>query len=188
MGTKTLGLSFGHGGTDAGLVHNGVKERDELIEIGKTMRLWCAQLGIPDAFGGVKFVDDQLALPGEIKAFTGWQFNAGDRDLAVNIHLDSAARGALAIYDTTPYTKVFAQRWLDMWCRATGIAHRGIYDSKHWARTARGWPDMGFSAGPFPGVILELGSMPSDYDMDVVRDEYWRAFAVQSMIDIWRTL
>ena len=190
MGTSTLFIAAGHGGRDAGNTATGQVERDELLAFAGGIRRWCRAMRIVHGLGGVVFLDDGLDLAGEVAAMRAWKASARDGDLAVDLHLDYRANdtrgGALVLYDETAYTRGWAETWLERWCTATGIRSNGVHRSTDAARGWRGWPDFGFTAPAWPGVIVELGCLNSPADLAIVRNPFWQAFAAQLLVDTWK--
>jgi N-acetylmuramoyl-L-alanine amidase len=190
VGKATLFIAAGHGGNDRGNTATGHVERDELIAFTGGMRRWYDALGVRQGLGGVVFLDDKLDLGGEVAAMKPWRASERDGDLAVNIYLDYRARdtrgGALVLYDETTSARTWAEAWLRRWCAATGIRSNGVHRSTDAARAWRGWPDYGWTAPAWPGVIVELGCLNSPADLAVVRNPFWHAFAAQMVLDVWR--
>ncbi len=192
MGAKTLFLSAGHGGADAGNTAAGPVERDELIGIAGGMRRMAALLGYRAGLGGVVFLDDGLDLQGQLAALRGWKPSAADGDLGVDLHLDyhrnRPSGGALVIYDEQERSKRIADVLLQRWCKATGIQSNGIHRSTEFAQRNRGFPDFGFCAPAWPGIIFELGSLNNARDMSVVRDPFCQALALHLIVEAWREI
>lgn len=188
MGQPTLLIAAGHGVDDPGNTTTGHIERDELIHITAGMRRWFElnQYRLQQV-GGVVFIDNQLALAGEVHAIRAWRPRAADGDVAINIHLDyrRGGSGALAICNQFALAQRLSHDFLEAWCKATGIKNNGVHDSRTWARTQRGWNDMGFCAVDWPAIILELGCLNSDSDMTLVLDAQIQALAAQLLGTKW---
>lgn len=185
MSSPTLFLAAGHGGADKGNTSTEFVERDELITIVNQMARWydlCLEL--PRAPGGVVIIDHALELAGTIKAIEAWRPDAGD--LAIDIHLDfkKGSSGALILVDEQPTAKAFAEAFLPDWSRATGIRNGGVWDSKRAAQQWRGWPDYGFCARKWPGIILEIGCLNSGSDMQCVKDQFNQTMLAHL---VWKT-
>lgn len=198
MGKSTLFFAAGHQGgnapdRDRGNVSvAGVIEADELVAIVGTMRRWVSGLGIAQGLGGVVFLDDALALQGQIEVLNEWKPTAADHDMCIDWHLDykpnTPAGGALVIYDDAPLSQRFAEVWLQRWCKATGIVSNGCHLSTVAAPAWRNWPDFGFCRPAWPGIIVEMGCLSTPRDLAIVRDPFYRALAAQLAIDVWREL
>lgn len=191
MGQQTLFIAAGHGGADRGNTAAGVIERDELLQVAGGMRRWAGLLGERlNALGGVVFLPDQLDLIGEITAIgQQWKASSADGDLAIDVHLDfrPGSSGALILYDEAPQSKQFAERFLPRWCQATGIRNNGVFRSNAVAQAWRGWDDFGFCRPTgWAGVIIELGCLNAALDLEVVRDPYYQAVAMQLIRECWR--
>jgi N-acetylmuramoyl-L-alanine amidase len=190
MGKSTIVYASGHGGHDKGNTTTGIIERDELISITAGMRRWFELNNHPiQQAGGVVFIDNGLELAGELTAIRDWKLNAADDDLAINGHLDyrRGGSGALVICNQLPLAQQVARQFLARWCEETGIRNNGVHDSKRWARTQRGWNNMGFCAVNYPAIIVEFGCLNSEFDMQRVRDGVNQALAAQLFWETWRS-
>ena len=190
MGEATLFVAAGHGGTDRGNTSAGPIEAGELRRIVGGMRRWSQLAQMRAGLGGLVFLDDGLDLQGELRVLAGGKLTAADGDLAADIHLDYRAAdpggGALVLYDEAPYARTIAELFLERWCTATGIKSNGGHRSTAAAGAWRGWRDFGFTAAPWPGLIVELGSLNCERDMVVVRDPLYQALALTLLHDAWR--
>lgn len=188
MGKPTLFLAAGHGGADPGNTASGLCERDELIAFTATLRDWYRAMSVPVELGGAIFLDDALALEGELAVLNKWNLKAVDNDLAVDLHLDykPGASGALILFDESEIGKQVGGHFLLRWCQATGIHNNGIFRSSEVAGPWRGWDDFGFCRPRWPGIIIELGCINSASDMQVIRHPMYRALAGQFLWEAWR--
>ncbi len=187
MSAATLFIAAGHGGTDPGNTSTEFIERDEVITVVDIMERWYRATAEPvkiNEVGGIIFIDHRHALPGEIQAIEAWKPDAGD--LGINVHLDFKKNnsGALILTDDAPLSKAFSELFLPQWCAMTHIKNNGVWDSKQAAKAWRGWPDYGFCARTWPGIILELGCLSSPADMKCVRDRLNQCLLAHL---IWKT-
>lgn len=188
MGRRTLFLAAGHGGKDKGNTSAGIVEADELIRFTAGVRGWFSRNAIPDALGGAMFVPDSLDLVGQLQWVRFWKPNAADGDLAIDFHLDYNANrptgGALVIHNDHSVAQSFAERFLTGWCKRTSIKSNGVHLGRDVAMKWRGWDDFGWTARPWPAVIIELGSLNCHWDMVTIRDPLAQAVAARL---VWET-
>ena len=189
MSTPTLFIASGHGGTDPGNTTTGRIERDEVISFVDGMREYAALAAIPHGLGGVVFVPHRFAL-GEQLTYLLRTWKATNADLAIDIHLDyhKGASGGLCIADRTETALPAAQRIMAAWSMQTGIRNRGVFDSIRAAQEWRGWPDYGWTAAAFAGIIFELGCINSLYDVTRIRDVNNQHTAMRIIWEAWKAL
>lgn len=191
MGSATLMVCAGHGGNDRGNTSTGYVERDELITIKQSITTWLRLKQVPLGIGGIVLIDDSLDLEKEIQAITELNANVLDGDLAIDLHLDyqpgTISGGALAIYDETLLSKHFGMVFLERWCSTTGIPNRGIHRSSTVAPLWRGWEDFGFCKPSWPGVIIELGTLNAQHDMEILQSPIYQAFIGELLWECWES-
>ena len=189
-GRSTLFLAAGHGGADRGNIATAHVEADELLRFVGGMRRWYAANQQPAGLGGVVVLDDALDLGGQVATLNRWKLQAADRDLALDLHLDYNIQrpdgGALVLYDEHTYCRRFAEWFLARWCAGTGIIPRGCHRSTEAARRWRGWRDFGFTGMPWPGIIVELGTLNCARDFAIIQDGVYQAFAARLMVEGWQ--
>lgn len=187
MGTPTLFLAAGHGGTDHGATANDHREADLLIQFIGGMRAARTARGLKAGLGGVVFLDDALDLAGELAFLKEWKLTAQDQDLCIDFHLDFKPRnsGALVLYDEQPVSFQFARLWQQRWCALTGIKNNGIHPAKQSAQAWRGWDDFGWTRPPWPGVIVELGCVNSRFDRERINQRTIQAEAMTLAYVCW---